>query len=195
MSAPGLVHATAASPAASAASGPTPQAREALRHLADIVVPPPVPWTPQTIGWALLAAVLAALLLWAVGSAVVSWRRNRYRRDALRELAQLDTQVADAAQRDAALRAVAPLVKRCALVAWPRGRTASLSGAAWVAFLGAHARGGLDPALQRLLIGAQYQAPGRLQDLDAGEARAVVAGARRWVRGHRVTREDRHVPA
>ena len=175
MSAPGLVHATAASPAASAASGPTPQAREALRHLADIVVPPPVPWTPQTIGWALLAAVLAALLLWAVGSAVVSWRRNRYRRDAL--------------------RAVAPLVKRCALVAWPRGRTASLSGAAWVAFLGAHARGGLDPALQRLLIGAQYQAPGRLQDLDAGEARAVVAGARRWVRGHRVTREDRHVPA
>ena len=39
--------------------------RAALQKLADISVPAPVTWMPQTWGWAVLAAVALALLGWA----------------------------------------------------------------------------------------------------------------------------------
>jgi len=183
-----LVH-TVANPAApaSAASGITPQTREALGHLADIVSPTPVPWTPQTAGWAVLAGVLAIALLWLVWHAVHRWRVNRYRREALAELARLDP----AAQ----LAAAPSLLKRCALVAWPRERTAALSGAAWTAFIAAHARGRADPDLARLLDDLQYRTPADLAAVPADEARAMVSAARHWISHHRVTRGDRRVPA
>jgi len=126
---------------------------------------------------------------------VQTWRRNRYRREALAALAQLEAQLGDAAQRDSALRAVPALIKRCALVAWPRARTASLSGPDWVTFLGAHTTGRLDPALQRLLAEGEYHPPGGMQAVDAAQAKAILAGARQWVSSHRVARGEDHVPA
>jgi hypothetical protein len=185
-----LVH-TVANPAApaSAAPGITPQAREALGHLADLAVPPPVPWTPQTAGWAVLAGVLAIALLWLVWHVVHRWHVNRYRREALAELARLSSDPA------AQLAAVPPLLKRCALVAWPRERTAALSGPAWTGFVAAHARGGADPALARLLDDLQYRAPAGLAAVPPDEARAMVSAARHWITHHRVTRGDRRVPA
>lgn len=189
------MNAPEAAASAASATGPTPQARESLAHLADVVAPPPVPWVPQTIGWAVLAALMAIGLVWGTWRAIVRWRRNRYRREALRELQALSERVAEATARDDALRAVPPLLKRCALAAWPREHTAALSGAAWTTFLAAHARGGLDPALQRLLDDAEYHPRGSLQSVDAAKARAIVAAASTWVRHHHVVREDRRVPA
>jgi|APAra7269096613_1048513.scaffolds.fasta_scaffold00046_40 hypothetical protein len=184
-----LVHsvANAAAPA-SAASGVTPQAREALGHLAGLAVPPPVPWTPQTAGWAVLGVVLVVALLWLVWHLVHRWRTNRYRREALAELARLPDPVAQ-------LAVVPTLLKRCALVAWPRERTASLHGPAWTGFVAAHARGRADPALARLLDDLQYRAPADLAAVPPDEARAMVSAARHWITHHRVTRGDRRVPA
>lgn len=184
-----LVHsvANAAAPA-SAASGVTPQAREALRRLADLAVPPPVSWTPQTAGWAVLAVVLVLGLMWLVWHLIHRWHVNRYRREALAELARLSDPAAQ-------LAAVPTLLKRCALVAWPRERTASLSGPAWTGFVAAHARGRADPALARLLDDLQYRAPADLAAVPPEQAREMVSAARHWITHHRVTRGDRRVPA
>jgi Domain of unknown function (DUF4381) len=94
-----------------------------LSALHDFFQPPPPSWMPQTAGWYVLAAVLAVLLLWFAIRAARSWRRNRYRREALRAL-----EAAPVAEFSA-------LLKRAALAAWPRERVAALTGEPWLRFL------------------------------------------------------------
>jgi hypothetical protein len=86
--------------------------------------PPPPAWIPQTIGWYVLFAIAVILILWFVIHATRSWFANRYRREALRELATASPDQLSA------------LLKRTALAAWPREKVASLSGNAWLKFLG-----------------------------------------------------------
>jgi hypothetical protein len=95
-----------------------------LENLHDIVVPDPVSWWPPATGWwVLLAAVLVAVTLVAL-RIYRSRRANAYRRAALRELET----VGSPAQ-------LLALLKRVALVTYPREMIASLSGAAWLEFL------------------------------------------------------------
>src|SRR5262245_52349452 len=99
-----------------------------LARLHDIVVPPAVGWWPPAPGWYWLLgfAVLAALALLLHGFAV--WQRNRYRREALAELATLERQACDRKTRDGVPAGISELLKRTALTAFPRPRVASLSG-------------------------------------------------------------------
>ncbi|MBS7543962.1 DUF4381 domain-containing protein [Ancylobacter oerskovii] len=142
-----------------------------LSRLADIVVPPPVPWWPPAPGWwILLAALLAAILiLLAAGSR--HYRRNAYRREALAALDRLGT-VSDAA----GIAAVSAVLKRTALVAYPRRQVASLTGGEWLAFLERTSGRGDFAALG--FAGALSGGP-------AGDGAALLAAARHWVRRHR----------
>src|SRR5262245_63229264 len=100
-----------------------------LDRLNDIVVPPPVPWWPPAPAWyavGIIVLILLAVLAWQM----IAWRmRTRYRRAALAELATIDTRSSHA------LGAVAELVKRVALAAFPREQVASLAVDVWLAFL------------------------------------------------------------
>jgi len=101
-----------------------------LQNLNDIVLPGAVPWWPLAPGWYVLASLLVVVLLVL---SVRMWNArclNRYRRQALAELAQMRPENgADSLQQ------LPDLIKRAALAAWPRERVASLSGAAWHRFL------------------------------------------------------------
>jgi hypothetical protein len=121
---------------------------------------------------------LALLLL---GALAIAWyRRRRGPRDAaLRELARLRRGAGSPAQRLGALNA---LLKRYALVCWPRQQVAGLSGEAWLRFLDAHGGGGQflhGPG--RVLADAPY-APGA--ELEP----AVFDLARRWIKANRPRR-------
>ena len=145
-----------------------------LSHLADIVVPPPVPWWPPAPGWWILGAALLAALAISGWSAIRRYRKNAYRRAALAELAAIGT-----VSSPASAAAVSAILKRVALAAYPRAEVANLTGAAWLAFLDRAAsttdftRG---PAAA--LAQAAYGAP-----LSDGEA--VLAAARFFVTHHR----------
>lgn len=158
-----------------------------LSGLADLVEPAPVSWLPQTAGWLALGIAAVAAGIWLF----VSWRRrreaNRYRVEALRELARLDAALCDDMRRGAALAAVPPLLKRVALAAWPRSEVASLSGAGWVAFLRANAAGvELPEETARLLDDLEYRPPASLAAVSASDAEALVRAARAWIEKHRV---------
>jgi len=137
-----------------------------LSNLRDIVLPPEVALWPPAPGWWIVAAGGAAALAILVGAAVARYRHNAYRRAALRELDKAEA------------RDISAILKRAALAAWPRAEVASLTGAAWLAFLD---RTGRTDAFSR--------GPGR--DLEAlafgaaGDRNAVLAAARAWLRGHR----------
>jgi hypothetical protein len=143
-----------------------------LANLRGLALPPPVPWWPPPAGWWILAAGILAITAMAL---VRLWRRyhaNAYRRAALRELAALPLA--------AGAPAIAELLKRTALAAYPRTEVAALSGAAWLAFLD---RTGNTADFTR---GASRALP----DAACGAALpfdhpAVIACVRRWIKGHR----------
>lgn len=100
---------------------------QALSGLLEIPLPPPVPYTPQTVGWLFLGLSLVAGICYAAWR----WRRwriaNRYRRAASAKLRALGTLLADPARRGEALAAIPPLVKQPALSFFPRNAIAALS--------------------------------------------------------------------
>ena len=143
-----------------------------LDKLHDFYQPAPPAWTPQTIGWYVIFAITGLAGLWFVFRGVRRWLRDRYRREALHELALLPVEQ------------FSTLLKRTALTAWPREKVASLSGDAWLEFLNSTAKSdgfGHSPG-NRLEEIALRQV--MLSDDDERALRAIAA---EWIRRHRVS--------
>jgi hypothetical protein len=102
------------------------------------------------------------------------YRSNAYRRAALAEIDAIG-KVADPASA-AALSAV---LKRAALVAYPRSDVARLTGLAWLSFLNrTGATGDFSHGPAAGLAKAAFGAP-------IGDGDGVLTAARRWVEHHR----------
>ncbi|SAK69226.1 hypothetical protein AWB78_02665 [Caballeronia calidae] len=160
----------------------TPAALQALRELP---LPAPVSYAPQTIGWAFVALLLIVI---ALVVAWFAWRRHeksRYRREALAELARIETKLRDESTRAAALADIAPLIKRTALAAAPRGKVAALSGASWLAYL-KKTHGAFDDESGALLYAASYAPAGQLAAITREKAERVARAARDWIEHHHV---------
>lgn len=97
-----------------------------LDQLQDIAEPAPLPWWPPAPGWYYVFALLSIWTFVFLFRAWQRWRANAYRRQAMSELEKLP-------QGD--LVGISTLLKRVALVAYPRRRVASLSGTTWTDFL------------------------------------------------------------
>lgn len=100
-----------------------------LVEMLDLLEPVPEPaqvslW-PQTAGWLVLGVMLLALSAWLIGRWHATRRANAYRRAALAEL----TAAGDDPAR------LAAILRRAALVGFPRSRVAGLHGDDWLAFL------------------------------------------------------------
>jgi hypothetical protein len=161
-----------------------PMTETALRSLHDIAVPPPVSWLPQTWGWAALAvllgiAVLAALLVW-----LRRYRRNAYRREALRLLDGIEADIRSPASREKGVHELSELLKRTALAAWPRSDVAALTGQAWLQRMDNR---GADKALARLLDDLEYHDSAAIAALPPDSANELILNSRRWIRRHHVS--------
>lgn len=140
-----------------------------LSNLRDIAVPPEVSLWPPAPGWWIVGATAIALTAILSVVAVARYRRDAYRREALRELESVDP------------RGISVILKRAALAAWPREQVAALSGAAWLAFLDRTGRTtafsqGEGRQIEAMAFGGTVEAP----SADAARAEAKV-----WVRRHR----------
>ncbi|RDJ19681.1 DUF4381 domain-containing protein [Bosea caraganae] len=107
-----------------------------LANLADIVLPPAVPFWPPAAGVWIVGAVAGAML-------AVAGRRalRRYRADAYLRLAAKEIDDGLSPNGDGTDVAISAILKRAAMVAYGRERVASLTGAAWTEFLAASAPG------------------------------------------------------
>jgi len=141
-----------------------------LDNLREIILPPPVPWWPLAAGWWVLLAVLCLAAVIAAFRAWRTWRGNAYRRAALRELAV-----------GGSAAAIAEILKRTALVAYPRTDVASLSGSAWLAWLAETGGRQVPQAVTEALT------RGVFANHDAADVGEVAAFAADWIRSHTVS--------
>ncbi|MGE8150143.1 DUF4381 domain-containing protein [Pseudomonas vancouverensis] len=82
-----------------------------IDQLKEIPLPAPVSYAPQTWGWWVLLGLLVMTVLIVAARRYWQWRRDRYRREALLRLAQLQKRSDDLN----ALRELPQLLKRTAL--------------------------------------------------------------------------------
>jgi hypothetical protein len=160
---------------------------ELLTRLEGIVEPAPVSWVPQTVSWLVLGIVLLGLVFVLAFWSIRRWRSNRYRREALAELAAIEKRLR--AGDHGAIVTVAVLLRRVALHIAPRERVASLTGEKWLGFLNGHVRHSVfTESAARLLIDVAYAPltpPARDRSGGYSDDRMELVGcARSWVRRH-----------
>jgi Domain of unknown function (DUF4381) len=143
-----------------------------LDKLHGFAQPPPPSWMPQTIGWYVLFALLAVGAVLQITRWIRDWKRNWYRRAALRELPRTPAEELSA------------LLKRTALAAWPREKVAALTGQSWLQFLNQT----LKPPLFEGEPGCEIEelSVRNGSTLSPQEEREIRHLAEQWIRRHRV---------
>jgi Domain of unknown function (DUF4381) len=144
---------------------------ESLDKLHGFYQPPPISWTPQTLGWYIVFGILVLLIVWLTIRRIRNWRHNRYRREALHELVS------------ASPEQFSGLLKRTALAAWPRDEVASLSGDKWIGFL---AESAAIPAFRENPGNLIEQIAFALSSLSSEDEAVLRDLSAQWIRRHRV---------
>jgi len=148
--------------------------------LIDIPLPAPIGLWPTTWTSRIVIALLVFAAIISIWRFARHWHANRYRRAALAELDQLlRSPNAGTESSDAAM---ALLVRRTALAAFPRETIAPLVGTAWLAFLD-HSYGGheFSDGVGRALEAAPYARAQASKDVTR-----LSELVRRWIRTHHV---------
>ena len=152
---------------------------ESLRNIVEVEFPEPVSLMPSTPGWWLLLFALIGLLSRALWRRRQRYLHDRYRRDALAQLAVIEQR--SAAGELEAVRELAPLIRATAIAAHGRDLVSGLEGEAYAAML-AELSPGQDSLpvadLQRLA----YAPLGEVGGIDLG---VMIAELERWIRQHK----------
>ncbi|WIY26096.1 DUF4381 domain-containing protein [Parasedimentitalea psychrophila] len=140
-----------------------------IEQLVSPSEPPAISMVPQTAGWIVLAVGLASI----AGLSLWRWHRhhkaNAYRRAALAELDRVGSDPV----------AIAEILRRTALTAYPRTEVAALCGADWLGFLDATVGGtAFREGQGRIVAEAPYH-PGLVGSV------ALRDLATQWIRHHR----------
>jgi hypothetical protein len=160
-----------------------------LDRLHDIVLPEPVSWTPQTVGWLILLALVLVGVVWLV---IVMRRRHRanlYRRLALAELSEIESVMretgGDAGGVTGTVARLPVLVKKTVLACHPRSAVASLNGEKWLRFLDeSYGGNGFTKGPGRILPSLAYAR--KQGDAPPEAMKELISLIRHWIRRHHV---------
>ncbi len=146
----------------------------AIKGIQEVLPSEPVSWWPATPGWWVLAAIALLLLARWGFRRWRRWQADRYRRDALAQLAALKGSPRQQ------LQATAIILKGTALAAFPRRDVARLSGSAWHRWLVERGANFSDSS-RALLTEGQYR---DRHEPDATAVARLVTESAAWVRQH-----------
>jgi hypothetical protein len=127
-----------------------------LAALRDVHLPSPQSWWPLAPAW----YILVILVLMSVITGIILIRRHhqhgRFKRQALRLLASYQQQPIN---NQISCANISELLKRVALVYYPRQQVAGLQGEAWLNFLNNSAKGVNFNSVKILLLERPFQHP------------------------------------
>lgn len=108
---------------------------ESLAQLKDIHLPAAISWWPPAPGWMILSASVLLLLLGIIYGFALYYRHRQAKRQALRLLQTYQQEYFNGVSSQMISVKVSELLRRVALVYYPREQVASLQGEAWLDFL------------------------------------------------------------
>ena len=153
--------------------------QEQLSNLKEIPLPEPVSYFPQTAAWYILLALAVIILAFWLAHLYRVSLRNRYRREALKTLDEIERSVRPVSE-------LPVLVKRIGLAIAPRKTVASLSGDAWLRFLDSAWQGtAFTKGPGKILPELAYKSPQSLPPVSDERLQDLFALLRQWIRRHR----------
>jgi len=156
-----------------------------LEKLHEIILPDPVSWMPQTIGWYAIFGLILFVAGWWVYRRLRHYRTNRYRRLALEELAVIERELQRPEKRAKALSEIPVLLKGAALSAFPRSQVAGLTGEKWLDFLDKTMGGkSFTEGEGRLLPELAYAPVQRITQFPDEQIGKLLQLVRRWIKIH-----------
>ncbi|OLF54288.1 DUF4381 domain-containing protein [Pseudomonas chlororaphis] len=157
-----------------------------LEQLQEIGLPAAISYAPQTWGWAVLLGLLVVTVSLVSARRYWQWRRNRYRREALARLAELN----DHDDQVDALRELPELLKRVALSmpssSLAPGNVGALGGEDWQRFLASHSPQPLPADFSQRLAQLAYAPETTLRALPDDQRQQLFDICKRWVELHHV---------
>ena len=154
-----------------------------IHGIDEILLPDTVSWWPTAPGWQVLGVAILVLLLFQIGRLARRWWRNRYRREALRQLAMVQQRAGSKLQDVVAT--LPYYLKVTALQAYSRRDVASLSGIDWLMFLDAHYPGpSFSVGVGEKLLSVAYL-PRQQWQLNDQQSDTLIKMSRRWIAEHR----------
>jgi hypothetical protein len=154
-----------------------------IGSMADIKVPPPVSYAPQTFAWWVLLGIGLTVLGVYLYVRLQRYRGNAYRRAALSELDRLAVRIRDGKDYGQ----LAALLRRTALAKFPRREVASLYGPDWLAFLDRTGPSNFLNGPGGAVVTAPYDGGAGLTVDDRAR---LLAAVRSWIVQHRSGGED-----
>lgn len=156
-----------------------------LEGLHEILLPEPIRYTPQTIGWFILFVVGLIVVVWWGYRRYRFWLANRYRGIALKHLEGIERQLHDTTGRIHALTELPVLVKQTALQCYSREKVAELTGDSWLGFLNTSYGGtAFTDGVGKLLPTLAYQSSTALQHIPDAAVNELVKLVKVWIQQH-----------
>ena len=106
-----------------------------LAQLHDIHLPKPIGWWPLASGWYVLGGLLLGLLIIIAYMLIAHYYQGGAKRQALRLLVAYEQQHARERNSQLSSARISELLRRVALVYFPREQVAGLQGESWLHFL------------------------------------------------------------
>jgi len=136
--------------------------------------PDPVQFTFETVGWPILGTLVIVILVIAGFFIYRNYRRNQYRREALRTLDQIS-------QPDQVLT-IFMVLKKTAIHAFGREKVAGLSGNEWLKFLERTGKNIHIIDQEKHVESSLYQS----EPLPEDAQHQILSNAKKWIRTHAV---------
>ena len=134
-------------------------AADPLNSLKDIHLPPPIHHWPIAPGWVVLYCLFIILIGLSIYYQLRKYHQNRSKREALKLLIHIEQMHLQQDSLTDTCNAINNLLKRVALVYYPRSQVADLHGQAWLDFLNQTCQGLNFTPYRGFLVNYPYQKP------------------------------------
>ncbi len=142
--------------------------------LAPIKEPAPILFTFETVGWKILAIVIFILLQIFLYKWIQHYKKNTYRRVAIKRLSTINT------NSNKSINESAIILKTVAITAYGRENVAALYGAEWLLFLESKGKNTLFTKYTKSFLAAQNSN----QNIDANTKKEILTLTKKWIQTH-----------
>ncbi|MDT0553451.1 DUF4381 domain-containing protein [Urechidicola vernalis] len=142
-------------------------------ELKPIMEPDPIEFSFETVGWTVLLWVLIISILVIAIRGMLLYRKNKYKRTALKKLKKLAPDSSDINQQ------IATQLKIVAIQSYGRGTVAHLSGKDWTSFLQSKTKHTQFEELDSFLMECLYK-----NNTDSAQTKQFLTFSKKWIKTH-----------